>query len=203
VAVALFAALAYAVTQGSRGSASMLTDEKARLVASDILQYGNGLRPIIDRMMLMGGVLDTDSPAGSGILFNVPGSGSAPLTRELFDATGGNAPYLKPPQEACLSTCTYAFSGQYTMTGLGDNAKPELVMLLVDIPQTVCKMINNVLGQGSTIPTGTALTTLAPFDGTNYGAATAITLAGGYHALCYKESTGAGRYIYVNVVRRR
>ena len=200
-AVVLFAILSYVVTSSSKGSQLTMTADEARLTADEIVQYGNGLRPLVDKMMLMNGVLDTDSPAGSGILFDAPGSGSAPLTRELFDPTGGNAPYTAPPPAACSSTCAYVFSGQYTLSGVGPN--PALSMLLVGVPQQVCQMINVNMGLGTTIPTGGTLTTLTPFNGTNYGAATAITLATSSHALCYKESSGAGRYIYVNVIRAR
>ena len=201
VAIGLFAALAFIMTKDNGGSRTMLTDEQARLTATEIIQYGSSLRQIVDRMMLMGGVPDSDPTAG--ILFDPPGAGSAPLTREVFDPAGGNATYMVPPAAACNSTCAYVFSGQYTVTGLGSDSNPELTMLLVDVPQLVCQMVNTVLGLGTTIPTGGALTVVTPFDGQTYGAATAITLAGGQHALCYKEATGAGRYIYVNVIRAR
>lgn len=203
IAIALFAALAYAVTRGGTGSTNVLDTEKARLVAGEIIDYGTGLRPVIDRMMLMTGVQDTDTPAGVGILFSAPDSPSAPAKRELFNAAGGKAPYQTPPAEACLSTCAYIFTGQITVTGVGDDAKPELSMILVNIPQKLCEMINNTEGLGTAIPAGDELATIAPFDGTNYGATTAVTLAGGHRSFCYQESTGASRYIYVNVVRAR
>jgi len=205
VAVGLFAALSYAVMKDSKGglSQSALTTDQARLIASALIQYGDSLRPIVDKMLLMNGVLDTDSPVGSGILFDPPGSGTAPLTRELFEATGGNAPYITPPATACNSTCSYVFSGQYTLTGVGTGTNPDLSMLLVNVPQSVCQMINYLMGLGTTIPTGTALTTVTPFNGTNYGAATAVTLTTSSHAICYQESSGAQRYIYVNVIRAR
>jgi hypothetical protein len=179
-----------------------LTNDEARLSASEIIQYGSGLRPLVDRMILMRGVLDTDSPAGSGILFNAPGTGVAPLSRELFEPAGGNASYMTPPPEACNSACSYVFSGQYTFTGVG-SAAPELAMVLVDVKQQVCQMVNALMDLGSTIPTGGALTVVTPFDGTNYGAATAVVLTTSARAICYRESTGAQRYIYVNIIRAR
>jgi hypothetical protein len=201
--VALFAAIAYAVTRGGRGSQTMLTTEQARIAATEITEYGSSLRPIIDRMLLLGGVLDTDStPTGAGILFDPPGSGITPLTREVFDPSGGNVPYMTPPPEACNSTCAYVFSGQYTLTGVGTGTNPDLTMLLVDVPEEVCQMVNVVLGLGASIPTGGALTPV-PFTGTNYGGANAITLVTSSHALCYQEASGAGRYIYMNVIRAR
>jgi hypothetical protein len=204
IAVALFAALAFVMTQNGRGT-STLSAEQARLTASEIVEYGSSLRPIVDRMILMNGVLDTDSPAGSGILFDPPGAGVSPLTRELFDPTGGNAPYMTPPPNACNSTCAYVFTGQYTVTGAGSDLNPELSMLLVDVPRQVCQMVNVVLGLGTTIPTGDPLTSV-PFTGTNYiaaGGTDAITLSLSGRAECYQESGGAGRYIYINVIRAR
>ena len=202
IGIALFAALSYAITRNSKGSNYILNDGEARTVAEGIIQYGDSLRPIIDKMMLLNGISDTDSPAGSGILFDLPGAGTAPLTRELFDPTGGNAPYMVPPLQACLSTCAYVFSGQYTLTGVGSGSNPDLVMLLVNIPQNTCKAINVILGNGTTIPTGAALTTTTAFNGTNYGT-NPVSLTTSYHSLCYQESTGAVRYIYVNVIRAR
>ncbi|MBU6475529.1 MAG: hypothetical protein KGL10_08260 [Alphaproteobacteria bacterium] len=205
IAVALFAALAYALLEGSHGASTTLTADEARATAIEVIQYGDSLRPKIDKLMLFNSVSDTDSPAGSGILFDPPGAGTAPLTRELFDPSGGHASYETPPTAACLSACSYVFTGQITMTGAGSDTNPELSMILVDVPEEVCAQINSVLGYGTAIPTGGALATVTPFNGTNYGAATAVTLSpgAGVRELCYQESGGAGRYIYVNVVRAR
>lgn len=191
------------MASGSKSSQLSLTADQARLTASALIQYGDSLRPLADKMLLMNGLSDTDNGSGSGLLYDAPGSGVAPLTRELFDPTGGNAPYITPPPQACNSTCAFVFSGQYTLSGVGSGSKPDLVMLLVDIPQSVCQEVNDTVGLGTTIPTGGALMTVAPFNGTNYGAATAVTLTTSSHALCYQEATGAHRYIYVNVIRAR
>lgn len=193
-----------AIARSQTGATFGLQTEKARLAASDMVTYGNSLRPVISRMLLLDGVKDTNSPAGSGIFFSPPSSPVAPHKREVFATDGGKAAYIDPPPEACLSTCAYAFTGQITVTGAGDDAAPELSMILVDIPEKVCGMINRIADVGDTIPSGDPLTTVTAFNGTNYGAATAVTLdAGGHRALCYHESGGDGRYIYVNVVHAR
>jgi hypothetical protein len=208
IGVVLMAALAYAVTQGGRGKVEgMATQEQARLTASEVIQYGNGLRPIIDRMMLLGGVTDTTvNFAASGANASYGTAGTNP-TKEVFNLSGGGVPYTKPPTAACLSTCAYEFSGQYTVSGLG-SASPELAMLVIDIPKAVCDKINTVLNfSWASAPTGGALT-LARFDGTNYGTS-GVTLTGGSNelvgqrAFCYRESGGAQRYIYVHVIRSR
>jgi hypothetical protein len=207
--VALFAALTYAATRGSKGSQATMTTDEARLTAGEIIQYGDSLRPLIDKMLLMGGVLDTDSPVGSGILFSLPGVDTTHPTRELFEVTGGNAPYMKPPPQACSSACSYTFTGQIIVTGVGSGSNYDLSMVLASVPLQVCQMINVILGLGtptSTPPSGGAFTATT-FNGTNYGASGITLFASnasfaGSRAFCYEES-GTGPYDYVNVIRAR
>lgn len=212
--VVLFAALSFAVIKGWSGGGKATTGEQSRLTAAELIQYGNGLRIIADRLMLMNGVSDTNA-SGNGILFSATGAnaaygaaGAQPAT-EIFHASGGGAIYQAPPADACLSACAYEFTGQYTVTGVGSNARPELAMIVIDIPQDVCQKANAILGHGwATVPTGGALT-LVRFSGSNYGGGSAVTLTGGGNefvgkrAFCYRESTGGERYIYLQTIRGR
>lgn len=218
IAVALFAALSFAFTSGSRNSGSIAGKEQARLRADEVIGYGNGLRVIVDRMILLGGASDINT-GGNGVLFSASGAnaaygavGAQPGT-EVFNASGGKAAYQNPSPEICLSSpCSYEFTGQYTVTGVGSDGASELSMLVVDIDPLVCQAMNNTLGLGwSSIPMGGALT-LTRFNGTNYGdagGANPITLTGGANefagkrAFCYQESGGAKRYIYLHVLRAR
>lgn len=186
--------------KGSGSSTSVLTADQARLIADELVEYGGGLRPIADRMLL-NGLSDNNTPAGTGLFYDAPTAETQPAGQELFDPNGGNAPYMTPPAQACNSTCSYVFTGQYTFTGIGAN--PELSMILVDIPQTVCQAINIISGLGATIPMGGALISAVAFTGSNYGASPAISLATSAHALCYQENIAPNRYIYVNVIRAR
>lgn len=201
----MFAALSYAITHGSGGSQATLAGDQARLTADEIIEYGSGLRPVADRMLLAG-LSDNNSPAGTGLFYDNPtGTEATVAGHELFDPAGGNVPYMTPPTQACNSTCAYTFTGQITVTGVGSGTQPDLSMVLVDVPQAVCQAIDVISGIGQTIPTGAALTTVTAFDGSTYGAATAVTLTTNpvTHAFCYQESTGGKRYIYVNVIRAR
>ena len=215
IAVSLLAALSFALTQNWRGIDSTTTEEQARLTATELLQHGNTLRPVIDRMMLLDNVSDINT-SGTGILFAATGANAAygvpgaQAETELFHAYGGKAPYQKPPLNACVSSsCAYEFSGQYTVTSVKNDSNPELVMLVIDVTQAVCEKINSILNTGwATVPTGGDLI-LTRFSGSNYGGANAITLTGGANefvnkrAFCYREFGGTQRYIYLNVVRAR
>jgi hypothetical protein len=54
IAVALFAALSYAVTTGSRNSSSGISKDKAKLAASALIQYGTQLENGINRITVSG-----------------------------------------------------------------------------------------------------------------------------------------------------
>jgi len=209
IGIALMAALIFVVSKNWGSTNSGAAREQARLNADSLVEYGNGLRVPIDRMLLLGGVTDTNiwfAATGADAAYGAVGAHAA---AEVFNAAGGTATYQTPPPAACLSACAYEFTGQYTVTGLGTSA-PELAMLVVDVAPLVCQKANDILGtRWATIPTGGVLTTLARFDGGAYGAATAITLTGasnefvGKAAFCYRESGAPSRYIYLHVIRVR
>ena len=216
IAVVLFAALIYALNIGWKSSAtnSLSSREQARLYAGEIVQFGNNLRTVIDRMVLVEGISDSNA-GGNGLLFSATdahadyGAAGAQPATEIFNLSGGKVTYQTPPQEACLSACSYEFSGQYTVTGVGSNANPEIVMLVINVSQTVCEAANSLLDMGwSSVPAGGALT-LTRFDGTAYGGTDAVTLTGagnvfvGKRAFCYRESASGLRYIYLQVIRSR
>lgn len=207
--VVLFAALMFAITQNWRTSSTVSTKEQTRLIAGEIVSYGNGLRPVIETMTRLRGVRDTNiwfAATGANATYGVVG---AQATAEVFNVSGGRAAYQTPPSGACLSVCAYEFTGQYNVTGTGSGSK-LLTMAVIDVSPVVCQALNDLLGLGwSTIPTGDALTTLARFDGSTYGAPTSITMTGGGNqfvgkqAFCYQESSGAQRYIYLHGLRVR
>tara|TARA_B100000686_G_scaffold327900_1_gene387276 strand:+ start:2215 stop:2541 length:327 start_codon:yes stop_codon:yes gene_type:complete len=59
IAVALFAALSYAVTNSGRGSAGV-DREQAEIYASQILQQASALEAAVMRLTITGGCSDTD-----------------------------------------------------------------------------------------------------------------------------------------------
>lgn len=59
IAVALFAALSYAVTQSNKGGGSGINQDKAKLLASEIAQYAASIEQAITRLMLMNNCTDT------------------------------------------------------------------------------------------------------------------------------------------------
>lgn len=216
VGVALFAALLFAMTQNRTTFIKQIATEEARLNAGEMIQYGDSLRLIIDKMMTVNNVLESNS-SGNGILFSADeahaayGAPGDQPTTELFNKNGGGAPYKTPPQDACASGCSYEFTGQIRVTDV-NTAKYELSMVVAGLTQEACELINAIQKNGwSSVPTGGALTLLR-FDGTNYGdtgGGNAFSLTGagnefvGLKSFCYQESGGGQRYIFVHVLHGR
>lgn len=209
IGVIMFAALIYAISSNWRTSGSIATVQQASLNADDLIEYGNGLRLPINRMLQLGGVTDTNiwfAATGADPAYGAVGANP---TAEVFNASGGTATYQTPPAAACKSTCVYDFTGQYSITGVGTSA-PELVMLAIDIDATVCQKVNDLLKTGwTTVPVDATLTSLVRFNGSTYGSSPAITLTGasnefvGKQSFCYRETGGSQRYIYLHVIRVR
>ncbi len=207
IAMALFAALAYAMTSGFRGGSGP-TQEQSRLAAAEMIQYGNGLRIIMDKMMLMGGASDTNiffAATGAHADYGVVGAQAA---TEIFHPSGGGAVYQAPPPEACLVVpCAYEFTGQYRINDVGNNFdKRELTMFVRNIPKSVCKGVNKILQPGWTgIPNGgSGALALVRFTG-SYTAGSTLSLSAsltGKRAFCFFEDSTTG-YVYLHVLRAR
>jgi len=89
IAVALFAALSYAVTSSSRGGSNNGSTEKEQLQASNILNYQASIKVAIDRMVISGTPvenIDFSRPEDAGF-------DTAPYTNKLFHPQGGGVAY--------------------------------------------------------------------------------------------------------------
>ena len=67
IAIALLAALSYAVSRGSRSSGSALTGEQARIAAQEIIDYGNDIATAVQKLTLRG-CSDTEISFDSAVL---------------------------------------------------------------------------------------------------------------------------------------
>jgi hypothetical protein len=107
IAILLFAALGYAVTQSMRSSGGDVNKEMVELQASQILQFTTAIKGAIARMILNGvplsglcfdsaGFLSVDATWG-GTWYNHAGC-AAPANR-VFESTGGGVAWVGLPKE--------------------------------------------------------------------------------------------------------
>lgn len=167
IAVALLATLTIAVSQGGRGSANQISEERARLYAGEILEYANIMSSAVSQLRLRGvtddllcfdhtqwGADDYDH-AGCTDNFN-----------RLFHPEGAGLEWVRPPPEAMDTTASpdnlWHIYGDNEIENIGTTSgaagSSDLILLVDELSQNVCEQINQLLGHtedGDSIPQDT------------------------------------------------
>ena len=156
IAVALFAALTYAITSSSRGGSNM-DNERGAINATDYLSYGQGMEKMVARML-------SNEISENGLSFentvwkqydgaDVMAANAACTTPacKMFDPAGGglsvktfNTQTVGSPANADVQSghgVVYALK----VTGVGSVAH-DLVLMIAILDQNTCIQINKSLG---------------------------------------------------------
>ena len=174
IAVALFAALAYAVTQSGRGNGG-INKEQSALDASQMTQYGAEISQAIMRLMLSGGCTATSLSFDSAALealgesvyvrdaYDIPNQAKDPCA--IFYQSGAGVAYQFPPASVKAAGATeYIITGMMAVAGVGTtdlvggNPSTAEILLVVKVPKTLCLAVNTA--NGITNPSGDAPTHL-------------------------------------------
>ncbi len=149
IAVALLGALSYAVAQGTRGSAKGLTEEKQRLLAAEIIDFGDVVKKAVATLRLRG-------ISFSGLEFSYPGSAGydnaacAADECNIFSTGGGGVLYKSASAQALGSPQPWVFAANNEIQDVGltagDATSTDLLVILPDVVQGVCVEINGKLG---------------------------------------------------------
>lgn len=147
IAVALFAALSYVVTQSTRSGGGSTEREKNILSSAQMTQYPTALRTAIIRMVL-GGV------SVENIKFDAPGT--APFTslsasQLVFHPQGGGASFQEGPADLSASGNTplpWYYNANFDVPGIGIDGVGgnDIVAFLPGVSQGVCRQVNENLG---------------------------------------------------------
>lgn len=164
IMVALFAALSYAVSQGSRSGTQSISDEQAGLAVTEILDYASAVKRVVQELQI-NGCSDTEisfeNTVVSGYINpNAPTDNSC----HVFHPTGGGLQYL-PPNTEWLDITKSGDSayGNYTITGAArveniNTSDPDLNLILPLVNSKICSKINekiNLSGYTNTYPQDT------------------------------------------------
>ncbi len=226
IAVALFAALSYAVTQSTRTGGGSGDNETALISSAQLTQYPASLRTAVVRMII-GGVNVDD------LEFNVPSDFSNCATGTsnefcVFHPNGGGATHSNAPGDMMASTGgntsgTWFFNAENQIDLLGTSSGNEtptastvdLIAFLPGISLTLCDRINDELGLGSTPPSDDGIdfaTQMVNTDGSTptglcSGCGAGNTIGSDTAALdgqpfgCFQN--GAAEYVYYHVLVER
>ncbi len=218
IAVALLAALSFAVATSGRGNMSEVTDEKAKIIASEILDYANIVTNAVAQLRLRGAKetdLCFDDPQWP-VAYNNP-SCSDDATK-IFHTSGGGITWAKVATEAADLTASPDYlwhiygDNEIQDVGLtcGDASCAELILVTDELRQAVCIKINDLLGinnPGDVPPTDTDIGE-TQFIGT-YGYSYTIGDEAGGAALrgkmsgCFQKTGGTPEYIFYKVLQAR
>jgi len=117
VAVALLAALSFALSQGSRTGESNLSEQQASLLATEILDYSNSIRNAV-RQLKIQGCNDTEISFENGIVtLYTNASAPADNTCHVFHPSGGGQTYMIPTNNIlnpALSGATDLYYGEWS-----------------------------------------------------------------------------------------
>jgi hypothetical protein len=151
VMVALFAALTYAVSQGSRSGSSQLTEQQAQLAATEILDYARNIKNAVHQLQIDGcdetevsfenpvvsGYTNPNSPTNKSCdVFNVNGGGliyQAPGEDWLDNSFSSNSAYKK-----------WGWGANYNIEGSGTTAT-DLRIVINFLKENICIAINDKL----------------------------------------------------------
>lgn len=170
IAVALFAALSYAVTQSTRSGSGDASGETALISSAQLTQYPAGVRTSIVRMVIAG----TDV---NELKFNPPSDFDSLTTDDerrsaVFHPQGGGAVFTNAPVDMMATSGPNPAGNWYFnmdnqiqdigLTNIASSEGSDVIAYLPGVTQTVCRKMNEELGLGSQIPTGPTYTPSGP-----------------------------------------
>lgn len=217
IAVALFAALSYAVTSSSRSGGGDANSETNLISSATITQYPAAVRTAIIRMVISDNIavedLNFDPPADFATTCN------ATPDNCVFHPSGGGATYVTASDDIMdvAGTGTWRFSGNYEITNIGlsvatDSDGNDIIAFLPDIKESICEKLNEELGiAGDNIHSADLDPTLAaqqmitgysiPATEINIGTVGGAAALDGQAFGCVEDSAGDYHYYHVLVER--
>lgn len=144
IAVVLFAALSYAVTQSSRSGGGGADGEANLVNSAQITQYPASVRTAIVRMII-GGVdvtqLNFDPPSA----FGATCTGNP--TPCVFHPNGGGATYVTAPAAVTANggQGQWLFTSDFAIEDIGTTAN-DIIALLPGVGASICQRLNTELG---------------------------------------------------------
>jgi hypothetical protein len=194
IAVILFAALSYAITQSNRSGAN--PSRETNLIASTtVTQYPSAIRTAITRMLLRGAAI-------SDLDFMLPDDANfstAPVTYKVFHPNGGGAVYQNvDPNTVTLDASNdpegdWAFLTDKVVTNIGTSTG-DVVAVLTNVRTGICQRINEQITGDTTIPASGLSDAQAITDGANPFTGAGIT---GQPFLCVSTSDSHNVYYHV------
>lgn len=153
IAIALFAALSFTLSRGTdTGETGSLDEERAGLLATQLISYSAQAKQSLDQMVFMGADINNiDFTLPTDAAFDTPPNGN-----KIYHPEGGGLIPGKLPANAITDAIGDPPAGWYL--GRFNNVEwtattaPEIILVAYQIPQAVCEQINKKVTGNTTIP---------------------------------------------------
>jgi len=163
IAIALFAALSFAVSNMMRGAPSDIGKEKAAIYADEILDYAAGIRKAVQMIRVSNDCADTDISFANSFVAGYEHTPVADDGCKVFHGDGGGMSYVEPLAAVLDSSFSangnyrnLVFSGNNCVEALPDGDistcysdgldNEELILFYPFIKKSICLAINEKLG---------------------------------------------------------
>lgn len=208
--IGLVAALYFIVGQGFRAGETSLSKEKTELYATEILDYAQSIKQVVQTLQINGcdeTEISFDNPVVT--IYNFP-STPADESCKVFKPNGGGLTYLEPnndyidpsiPYFIQLYHTEWSFFGRHCIAGIGncDSIIAQLQMNLAPIKDEICIKINEIMGDTSgAVPFANwsvAKGSNSEFNGSysdgNGATRLSNTVINGKMAGCYQDDVGS------------
>jgi len=155
IAVALFAALSFAVTSSMRGGGEA-SEDTSLLETTPLVQYATQMKYTVDKLMLLNGCDETElsfhttswPPNTSGY----PGGGASDYINpnapsdnscHVFHEDGGGLPWIHVTDKV-VNSIEFQVSGNWGVNDLGGNLCADVELLfLAEVTEEMCVQIND------------------------------------------------------------
>lgn len=214
IAVALLGALSFAVSNSGRGSAQQISDDKARLYATEIIEYADAMAIGVAQLRLRGTPLESlcfDHARWGNADYNHAGCGDN--RNHLFHPDGAALGWANAPAEAMDDAATpdnlwHIYSDnevQNVGTTVGAPEGAELLLMVDELSLPICRQINGLLGvtdrsAAPPIDTDYGTTPFAGVFGYNANIGDEDAALAGKTAACFQKTANPAKYAFYKVL---
>jgi hypothetical protein len=208
IAVALFAALSFAISQSTGQSGQSASRETSQINSAYLHQYPVSIRQAIVRMRLSQN-LTIDQISFANLIDTTYGTFATNPAREVFHPQGGGVVYQAPP-EGINDGSNWIFNGSIEVENVGSTSgnanSAELIAFLPGVNEEICRAANRGYDGAQTSsppPSVTVAGENTAFTGTfAYNGTISDPDLDGKDAYCY-FSTTLGQFVYYHVLVER
>jgi hypothetical protein len=144
IAVALIAALTYAVNNSSRNNVSTINEQQLSLASQAILEQGQKMADAVQKLTLRG-IRAEDISFENPVVEEYQNARCADAYCRVFNPNGGGLNWLQAPASANDGE-SWLYTGTLPIEDNGTSSHNDLTMILPGVSEALCRRINVSLG---------------------------------------------------------